>query len=197
MRKICLILAIFCLFNSVSFAAESDVLKQLNIMTVKNDNHIVSKGEFATSIANIMGQNIIVDSNDKIFEDLDTNDEYYESIMTLVSYGILTGNGEGKINADKALTFNQAVKMTVCMLGYGAYAELSGGYPNGYLKVANEIKLLKKLKQRGEYWLEEYEATRLLLNALEIPLLEVSTIQSGNITYDNSTYVSISQTNQR
>lgn len=60
--------------------------------------------------------------------------------------GIIDGNGDGTFCPDEAATFGQCVKMLVCALGYTDRAVLDGGYPNGYIKVADEIGITENIK---------------------------------------------------
>lgn len=54
---------------------------------------------------------------------------------------IVDGYGDGLFMPEKEITYYEAVKMIVCMLGYRPVAE-EEGYPYGYLKKANELGLI-------------------------------------------------------
>lgn len=57
-------------------------------------------------------------------------------IQTAYNAGIINGMGDGTFAPDSPVTFEQAVKMIVCAIGYGNLGEGLGGYPTGYINVA-------------------------------------------------------------
>ncbi|MBE7027739.1 MAG: S-layer homology domain-containing protein [Ruminococcaceae bacterium] len=67
------------------------------------------------------------------------------NIKMAASRGIINGMGDGTFAPEANIKFEQAVKMIVCALGYGNHALQSGGYPQGYINVAVDLKLLKGL----------------------------------------------------
>ncbi|MBQ4516176.1 MAG: S-layer homology domain-containing protein, partial [Clostridia bacterium] len=66
-------------------------------------------------------------------------------IKVAAAAGIINGMGDGTFAPDADVTYEQAVKMLVCALGYDAQAQARGGYPNGYITVAGTLKLLREV----------------------------------------------------
>lgn len=64
-------------------------------------------------------------------------------IKVAAAAGIINGMGDGTFAPDNPVTYEQAVKMLVCALGYGSQAESRGGYPDGYMSMAGSLALLK------------------------------------------------------
>ena len=62
-------------------------------------------------------------------------------IKTAFDMGIINGFDDGTFRPDAPVTYEQALKMLVCTLGYEAYAEVAGGYPNGYRAQAEDLDL--------------------------------------------------------
>ncbi len=185
-----MLLACIMLF-SVSEAALAasceprDMVMALNIMDAPDNQSIVSRGEFAQYLSRIIGEEHI-DAATDVFSDLSPGDPYYAEVSLMHSYGILNGDENGNVYAQRPITFNEAVKMLMCLLGYGEYAQKIGGYPNGYLEAARESKLFKGVTMRGNGWLEEEEAAKLIYNALSVPILTTDSIGTdGSITYNN------------
>ena len=75
----------------------------------------------------------------------DVADDRWSSgyIKVAAAAGIINGMGDGTFAPDSPVTYEQAVKMIVCALGYNKKAEKAGGYPNGYLNVGGTLGLLK------------------------------------------------------
>lgn len=75
------------------------------------------------------------------FIDVADDSEYAEDINTALTLGIIHGNGDYTFSPDDYVTYPAMVKMAVLLLGYEVLAVRAGGYPNGYLKVAADLKL--------------------------------------------------------
>lgn len=93
---------------------------------------------------------------------------------------IINGMGDGTFAPDANVTYDQALKMVVCMLNRGDQAMLEGGYPEGYRSMAAKLKLTVGV-QDLKY---EDAATRgviaqIMYNALEIDMA------SGAVGSDN------------
>ena len=56
--------------------------------------------------------------------------------------GIINGYGNGKFGPSDTVTYEQAIKMLMAGIGYGDAAVDAGGYPNGYISVADNYGLL-------------------------------------------------------
>ncbi len=72
------------------------------------------------------------------FSDVPENSEAFAEISFLASAGIIGGDKNGKYFPQDILTYNEAAKLLVAVLGYDYYAEYKGGYPKGYVAVAYE-----------------------------------------------------------
>lgn len=80
------------------------------------------------------------------FPDVDPNHWAIDNITTAYNSKIINGYDDGTFKPENTVLYEQAVKMAVCALGYpNERAERSGGYPDGYIKIASDIKMLKRL----------------------------------------------------
>lgn len=75
------------------------------------------------------------------FTDIPTEAPYKAAVDWLTELKVINGVGGGKFMPQGQITNAQAVKMLVCALGYGAYAESLGGWPEGYLTCGRELGL--------------------------------------------------------
>ena len=81
--------------------------------------------------------------------------------------GMIDGISADYFGANESVTFNQAVKIITSLLGYKAQAEARGGYPAGYLIVADGLDLLDGLSS-NERELKREEAAQIFYNALAV-----------------------------
>ncbi len=114
-------------------------------------------------------------SSVELFSDVDDTSEYYEAIKTVNDLGIMTGFTDGSFGPEGQLTYEQAIKVMVTMLGYKARADIYGGFPMGYVRMANDLKLLNGLsKTTGT--ITKGDMATLIFNALDVRMLEIASI---------------------
>ena len=65
------------------------------------------------------------------FQDVDVSSVYYDSIGVAAALGIMQGDETGLFRPKDAVSYQEAVKVLVCILGYDAMARSKGGYPMG------------------------------------------------------------------
>ncbi len=94
------------------------------------------------------------------------------AIEELYNLGIVHGYGNGKLKEDNNITTYEAVKMIVNALGYEALAELEGGYPLGYVKIAYDVDLISGNVQNEELTVQD--AIRLMVDAGNSSMAKVS-----------------------
>ncbi len=95
------------------------------------------------------------------------------NIKTAYDMGIINGFDDGTFRPDEQVTYEQALKMMVCTLGYIDFAEGKGGWPDGYTSQANELGLTKGVtnQKNSEAALRQVIA-QVVYNALEVHKME-------------------------
>ncbi len=126
----------------------------------------VTRAEFTAFIVRIMNMEDVDMTNAAGFNDVPDDHWAYKTISTAVGLGLIHGDGNGNFEPDREVTLNEAVKIVVSALGYGEAAENSGGYPDGYIKMATKLNLYKKLPSVKEYLTRESTCV-LIYNALQ------------------------------
>ena len=117
----------------------------------------------------------------ELFWEVSAQSETYDAIKLVYEKGIMVGYGDGSFNPDGNLTIEQALKVILQMMGYGRKAVQYGGYPNGYVAVASELKITDGIKDLTAYATRKDIAT-ILYNALDIPLMQL-TINGDEMLY--------------
>lgn len=100
----------------------------------------LTKGEFYKMICTLASINP-VDSPETVFADLKPGDEAEPYAKALVKAGYISADASGNVYADKPISYQEAVALVVNVLGYAPKAKAEGGYPTGYVTVANRLKL--------------------------------------------------------
>lgn len=158
---------------------ECELLYKLKIIdSVPEGDYIkkeLTRAEFAIYLSNIL-VGINTDSK-QVFYDVPTNHYAFDAISKLYSLNIISASDDGMFRPDDSITTNEAIKLTVELLGYGEYAKENGGYPAGYIKVANSARL----SNSSSNILYDTDAFKLLFNACITRLYDgVSYIKDSN-----------------
>lgn len=105
----------------------------------------VTRAQFTKIIcyALSVGELSYSDAEKSIFTDVAPEHWAANNIVTAYKQGIINGMGDGTFAPEANVNYEQAVKMVVCALGYTEQsANNLGGYPYGYLSIANSNKII-------------------------------------------------------
>jgi hypothetical protein len=151
--------------EAVTVLSNLDILNGYEDGTFKPEATI-TRAEMAKIICEALGY-YGMDNDKTPFDDVEPKHWAAGYINTAASLGIINGYGNGKFGPEDTVTYEQAVKMVVCALGYEPMAADRGGWPAGYTSVAANIGLTKGLSSsvRGDIAV-------LIYNALTTPVME-------------------------
>lgn len=184
MKKIISILlsVILILSMSIGVFAENEkemAAQELEKYGIVRRNHLgaltvegpVTRAEMTKMLVLMLG--LTPDSTACEFIDVPADHWANVYISRAVAFGIVNGMGDGTFLPDEHVTYQQAIKMVVCALGYGVHAERRGGYPHGYVMAAMDLGLtpskaiMTENADRGEIML-------MLACALDVPIMAVA-----------------------
>lgn len=205
MKKIISLIICLCILASFTPAMAEDIpslnneamqtLSALGIMEgIDGDlmpEKILTRAELVTLLARVM--NMEYSSGKMYFEDVPADHWAQGAISAAYEQGIINGVDSTHFAPDSPVTIEQAVKMLVTALGYGGQAVRKGGYPTGYVNIAQKIDLLDKVGASNGLILRRNAAAQLFYNALhlELPLLEsISSDDAEFVTRDGVTLLS-------
>lgn len=114
-----------------------------------NPNKTVTRAEMATIICRLSGETSTLQKSSD-FSDVPANHWANAYISKAVGLGIVNGYGNRKFGPSDNVTYEQAVTMVVRGIGNSEEANSLGGYPDGFLALANELGLLEGISvQKG------------------------------------------------
>ena len=108
-----------------------------------DDGDSVSRGEFVKALVTLVYPAAAYTGGETYFEDVPETNEYAGYAAFAVQAGIISP--AARFNPQSAVTYAEAYKMAVSAIGYGIKAAASGGWPTGYLSVANSLKITKNV----------------------------------------------------
>ncbi len=135
-------------------------------------NNPVTRAEFTKLIVFMLGyQNLTYESCN--FNDVSSDHWARNYIQTAYNMGIIAGFDDVSFKPDESVTYEQALKMIVCTLGYDHHAQQLGGWPNGYIQEANALNLTDKVSGTAyDSGAPRGVIAQSLYNALEIEMYE-------------------------
>ncbi len=178
-------------FSDISgLSCEQDVrfLETLGIVEGFSANEyapdeLLSRAEMVTIALRTMDMSAPGYDGDAIFSDVSEDYWAYYEISAACEMGLVNGVGDGRFAPEQPVSFNQAVKMLVNVLGYGYIAEIKGGYPSGYLELARKLDLDEDITLRGEAEITRGEMATLVVNALNANVAEITGVSLDSEDY--------------
>ena len=180
----------------------TDVMLGLGLMNAPENEreweNVVTRGEFAEIIYKILNYDsydvvtdewetnfygdknanteLITDiaANDGIYNDVDSENKYYDAILYLGQSGLMVGYGNDSFGVDDAIVPHHAAKIIIDLMGYQAVAEKLG--PDGYKKIASNLDLIIT----GSSSMTKEETAQFIYNAL---VTEYDDSYDGTVTF--------------
>ena len=155
-RLLCLMICVglFVSAQSVSYATDTvegkhydlalPVFNRLleddnNDYTEISPNSLVTRAEFSEYVCRLLQLDYV--GTRVPFADVKKEHSAYSYVGALVERGALSA-GSHYFYPDEPVTYEQAVKILLVLMNYRDYAELTGGYPVGYMAIASKLRLL-------------------------------------------------------
>ncbi len=160
--------------ETINAEREINILTALGIFDPQAKATITTRSGAITYLLRLMDANL-PSGTDKtsVFEDVSAN---ISNINTAYRLGIIKGAG-GLFRPDDPITAQELIVMLDRILGYSETAEYYGGYPAGYTRVANDLKLLNHAEIADMNTALSYEQlAEIFYNALDAEVM----IQDGN-----------------
>lgn len=127
----------------------------------------ISRAEFAAIVCRLLGLEEDEQSGaDTMFDDVPGTHWAAGAISKAAELGIISGYGNGSFGPSDNVLYDQAIKMLVCAEGNGDDAERAGGYPNGYVEVAESMGILDGVSYTGTMPAERADIAKMLINVL-------------------------------
>ncbi len=149
------------------------------------DSKAVKRVEAAISLASLMGYDTenAAGSVSHMFIDVPDYYEYAGVVDITVSLGLMQGMGAGIFAPEDNIKLEHFLKSIVIALGYNYKAQAQGGYPGGYIAVANELNLLKGVTAAYSDDMSREMLVRILYNALDVEICMPVSISENYTEY--------------
>ena len=138
----------------------------------------ITRAEFCVIVARLKNMGALNVPAETSFKDVTTAvcDEWKVKAIRIASdLKVVAGMGDGTFQPDSPVTYEQAVKMLVCLLKYEPMAKGLGGWPAGYIAAGSQIGLTAKAVATATEPAPRQIIAQLVYNALDIPEMNTTT----------------------
>ena len=204
MKKIYLIILSMLILCTNVFAEELDVNSTIPTKEIKflqenkvlvgdqngdlRENDQITRAEFVTILCRAIGIEDIAESeemrNKEIYVDVPKTHWAIGYINAASEYGAINGVGNGFFCPEMSVTNEQAIKILVAAWGYTEEAEKLGGYPNGYMAIAQQFgvtdSVLFNYRLASRRWVVSvftYNMLSVMPNEVELDLVALTKIE--------------------
>jgi len=136
-----------------------------------NPTASITRAEMAKILCTMVNTGAIGQSV-TIFDDTPSSHWASGYIATATGLNYIDGFGDGTFRPDEPVTYEQAVKLITCALGYRVYADTLGGYPTGYMIAAAERDVTKNAHGKMSEAAPRGTIAIMIYNALNAPIMK-------------------------
>ena len=160
------------------------IIKGLDENSFKPEDNI-NREELSEIIVKMLGLEGTEQAADvgTVFSDVASDNASIGAINIVTGLHIINGYGDNRFGPGDPVLYEQAIKSIVNVLGYDVYATQKGGYPFGYLNVATELGITKRVEGKIGDPISKRNLAQMVYNALEVDILQISGVGTGN-TYE-------------
>ena len=174
--------------NSAEYEQTKEMFSSLGLLSgqvdYSNEKANVKREDFVMALLRIADADKVNPVTEAVFTDVDVDYPVAAYIKKGVDLGFLAGYENGSFGPKNDLLLEQAVKVVVKVLGYSKEAELQGGYPNGYLTVADNLKLLDGIDASTKTALTYGELLTMFENAFDVEVPKF-VLSGGSVSIEN------------
>ncbi len=148
----------------------------------ESEKGVITRGEMASILLQMMGQSSADNSYEGIFIDVPETHSYRRAIEYAYHLGLIQGKATDIFAPEAPVTYEELATMLVKALGFQTLAEAKGGYPNGYLNLAQRYGILDGVHAESGEILRCRAGWRMIFNALESECFQADTVTGDKIS---------------
>lgn len=110
------------------------------------------------------------------FSDVESGVGGADEINLLYNMGYISGTGDKLFHPLRQVTIDEAIVFIINAIGYKTMAEVKGGYPNGYRKIASSYRLYDGVRTAANEPITLLNVYKLLDNSLDMPAMVLNSL---------------------
>lgn len=177
-----------------TYKADIELLNSLSITDIDietfDSDAKVKRTAFADAVASMIIDNLD-DYSGVARGDLTVANK---GMIYLADIGIISGYGDNQFLPDNEISTFEALTILLSAMGYSTFAQIMGGYPNGYVSAANQAELLDGITFNADGTFEYKHFVKLLVNSLEANIMVLDTVGNTTVSGTYPVYKEIDET---
>lgn len=185
-KTICAVLGVSLLLSifggmRVSFGAERNDLSAVQCLRDLGGAEVNAETDFEATLTRAqfctvllkylrLDNNGMYNADNTPFIDVDPGRADFSAIRTVYDLGFIAGGENRYFYPEREITGAEMLTILTTVLGYGQEAVIKGGFPMGYITVAQDKKLLKNVTMDYQAPVNLADMYQTLFNALEVPI---------------------------
>lgn len=142
---------------------------------------VVTRGELTAILLRLSGVDASEWPSESVFDDVPLSHTYGREINAACRMGLVSGKAPGLFAPDAPVVYEEAAALLIKTLGFAPLAENKGGYPTGYLSLAQQKRILDGVSAvRGEI-IRAHAVYRMIYNALETEMFVENAVAPNRI----------------
>ncbi|MCD8049801.1 MAG: S-layer homology domain-containing protein [Clostridia bacterium] len=176
MKKfICLALALTFVLSCGAFASAAEAPSTENLggytnITNGDPSTRITRGDAVKMVCLMIAIEVQSSYDEAPFADVSATNANFNYICAAAENGIVVGYGDGNFYPDQTVTYEEAIKMIVCALGYGSDDALAG-YPDTYIEIAEGLGIVHDVPYTIGGTVGGNELGVMLYYALDTPIM--------------------------
>lgn len=151
------------------------------------DDRSITRAEFIGIIMNMIEERLSEKEYPNApFSDITASADNYNAICAAYERGLVSGDVDGFFYPNRMVSYYEAVKILISALGYDKVADALGGYPAGYIRCAQDLRVIKGFTVADAEALKNGEAANLIKKALSVRVGEIAEIGTGGVKHISS-----------
>ena len=174
--------------DSAEFERRTKILTTLKIIReTKEKGENVTRAQAIDTAVRSIRKSVPVKNGKCGYTDVLPGHKYIDSLAAAFDTALLSGNNENKIFPDENIKTETLLRLYIHILGYDAYYDWTKKDAYG---ISADLKLTKDADVTKEY-IDFENFVNIAFNALEIPILQVTSIADGNVKVDTDRDVTL------
>lgn len=130
----------------------------------------------------------------ELYSDIPTSHWANDVIIRVSNLNYINGYEDGTFKPENNITYAEAIKIITNMLNYNYEADNNGGYPDGYIKIAEDIGITSGIEFDKNSYVSRKDVAVMINNALDVPHLVITSYnidgsvileEDENLTFSN------------
>jgi len=126
----------------------------------------VTRAEFSQMVVRMLGYDNLTGGQTSSFKDVPDNSWMSGAVSLLSLLGYVSGDPDGNFRPNDPVKIQECEKILLNVLGYEQIAGNYGGYPDGYTRLATQIRLTEGVPAMPAAYATRADAARLVYNTL-------------------------------